>query len=73
MTFKLKLREDLPATIEEHRALRQQVLLLSEALKQAREKLVLYRKDHSGIYIGGVEYTALIRQIDEALNSPTPR
>lgn len=40
---------------------------LCNALKAAKEKLELYRSQHSGAYIGGVEYTALIRQIDDAL------
>lgn len=42
---------------------------LVDALKAAREKLVLYRQAHSGEYIGGTEFTALIRQIDRAIGS----
>ncbi len=37
------------------------------ALMKAREKLVLYRAQHSGEYIGGMEYTALLKLIDEAI------
>ena len=40
---------------------------LREALRHAREKLMLYRKAHSGEYIGGMEYSQLMRQIDAAL------
>lgn len=43
-----------------------------EALTNAREKLKLYRAQHSGEYIGGMEYTSLIRQIDAALTTLTP-
>lgn len=43
------------------------VKLLQTALRDAREKLVLYRQAHSGEYIGGVEFNALIHQIDVAL------
>lgn len=42
---------------------------LVDALKAAREKLVLYRQAHSGEYIGGPEFTALIHQIDRAIGS----
>jgi hypothetical protein len=38
-----------------------------DALRAAREKLVLYRQTHSGEYVGGTELTALLRQIDQAL------
>lgn len=37
------------------------------ALQCARKKLELYRAQHSGEYVGGVEYTHLMRVIDEAL------
>ncbi len=40
---------------------------LRVTLKAAKEKLNLYRAQHSGEYIGGMEYTALIREIDECL------
>lgn len=33
----------------------------------AREKLALYRAAHSGEYLGGVEYTELMRRIDAVL------
>ncbi len=38
------------------------------ALIAAKEKLELYRAAHSGEFIGGVEYTTLMRQIDYVLN-----
>lgn len=37
------------------------------ALQAAKQKLQVYRAQHSGEYIGGMEYEALIRMIDEAL------
>ena len=36
-------------------------------LRNAREKLVLYRQAHGGEYIGGVEFNTLIRSIDASL------
>jgi hypothetical protein len=42
-------------------------------LRNAREKLVLYRQAHSGEYIGGVEFTTLIRSIDAALDYASDR
>lgn len=41
------------------------------ALKAAKEKLALYRAAHSGAYVGGVEYTALMDMIDKALEDNT--
>ena len=41
---------------------------LEQMLRNAREKLLLYRKAHSGEYLGGVEFTTLIRSIDAALD-----
>jgi len=37
------------------------------ALIRAREKLELYRAQHSGEYIGGMEYSALLKLIDAAI------
>lgn len=37
------------------------------ALIAAREKLELYRAQHSGEYIGGMEYRSLLMTIDEAI------
>lgn len=45
----------------------EQVEALRQMLRNAREKLVLYRQAHSGEYIGGVEYNTLIHSIDAAL------
>jgi len=42
---------------------------LRTALGYAREKLALYRAEHDGSYVGGIEYAALLRLIDEALNA----
>ena len=40
---------------------------LREALTAAEHKLRLYRRAHSGEYIGGMAYGALMRKIDDAL------
>lgn len=40
---------------------------LRTALGYAREKLILYRMKVSGEYVGGIEYTALLKMIAEAL------
>lgn len=40
---------------------------MQTALIHAQRKLMLYREAHSGEYIGGVEYTQLIAEIDAAL------
>lgn len=37
------------------------------ALGYAKEKLKLYRSVHSGEYVGGIEYEALMLMIDNAL------
>lgn len=38
-------------------------------LEQCREKLRLYRKQHTGEYVGGVEYTLLDKQLEQLLIS----
>lgn len=38
---------------------------MAELLNAAKEKLALYRAGHSGEYIGGREYSGLIRDINE--------
>lgn len=40
---------------------------LRTALKAAKEKLTIYRASRSGEYSGGMEYTALMKLIDNAL------
>lgn len=40
---------------------------LERALIAARDKLKLYRNEHSGEYVGGVEYTTLMEEINVAL------
>ena len=47
--------------------LRGKVDRLQTALGYAREKLGLYRAQHAGNYVGGIEYTALIKMIDASL------
>ena len=42
---------------------------IRQTLIDCREKLTLYRQQHSGEYIGGVEYTQLLNSIDIALGS----
>lgn len=37
------------------------------ALMLAREKLAIYRAAHGGEYLGGMEYSALMKLIDEAI------
>lgn len=44
------------------------VARLRDALTSAKEKLALYRKAHGGEYLGGVEYSELMRRIDAALS-----
>ncbi len=41
---------------------------LREALEAAKLKLSLYRGEHSGEYVGGMQYTDLMTMIDEALD-----
>jgi hypothetical protein len=45
------------------------IYLLEQALREAREKLKLYRAEHSGVYVGGVEYTELMSRIDALLKN----
>ena len=40
-----------------------------EALMSAKLKLKFYREASGGEYVGGTEYTALVRQIDDAINA----
>lgn len=47
---------------------RAKVARLRGTLVAAKEKLGLYRAQHSGEYVGGVQYHELMRQIDEILN-----
>ena len=49
-------------------ALRGEVCKLRDVLADAKEKLAIYRSLHNGEYAGGMEYTALMAKIDEALN-----
>lgn len=46
---------------------------LRRVLLLCREKLVLYRKEHTGEYVGGMEYTVLLREIDAALTGGEPK
>lgn len=41
--------------------------LLREKLVFAKEKIEKYRAAHGGEYVGGVEYSNLMKQIDAAL------
>lgn len=41
---------------------------LEAVLSAAKKKLELYRAQHSGEYVGGVEYTELMARIDAALS-----
>jgi hypothetical protein len=40
---------------------------LLSIVKDAREKLMLYRKERGGEYTGGVEYSVLMSRMDKAL------
>jgi len=40
---------------------------LEEVLSRAKEKLQIYRENHSGEYVGGTEYQYLIKLINRAL------
>jgi hypothetical protein len=42
---------------------------LRAILRRSKEKLELYRAAHTGEYVGGTEYSVLMRQIDDALNT----
>jgi len=42
---------------------------LKAALQLSKEKLELYRAQHSGEYIGGIEFVRLMAMIDDALGS----
>ena len=46
----------------------EQIRRMRQTLVLAKEKLAIYRARHSGEYVGGIEYTALMVKIDEALN-----
>lgn len=43
------------------------ISLMRQALRNSEEKLKLYRAQHSGEYIGGLEYSFLMEQIKSAL------
>jgi hypothetical protein len=44
-------------------------MAMRQALLDCKEKLQLYRAQHSGVYIGGVEYMELMRRINAALET----
>ena len=44
------------------------VFELEDVLRQAKEKLELYRQSHSGEYVGGTEFSVLMRRIDAVLS-----
>lgn len=50
-------------------ALNRQNIAMRQALLDCKEKLQLYRAQHSGAYIGGVEFIELMRRIDAALET----
>ena len=41
---------------------------LGQTLRTAKNKLKCYRKEHGGNYVGGMEYTQLMKIIEEALS-----
>lgn len=44
-----------------------QIAMLRTALMRAKEKLKLYRGEHSGAYMRGTDFSSLMSCIDEAL------
>ena len=60
-----KWKERSPLTLEGQAA--DKIEALTDALGKAREKLTYYRQQHSGEYVGGTEYVALIGVIDAAM------
>lgn len=58
------------AVAREVTALTAQLAEARKVLLWSRQKLELYRSEHSGQYIGGMEYTELIRYIDAAMKEP---
>lgn len=70
------VREHMRAVVEpEIRSLRMSMGLrdvriaeLEAVLSAAKAKLELYRAQHSGEYVGGVEFTELMARIDAALS-----
>lgn len=57
--------EEKPSKLE--LAAADRIAKLEDALRRAKQKLVLYRAEHGGEYIGGTEYTNLMEIIDAAL------
>ena len=57
----------MAATADDYNALLARSASRRMALMQAREKLALYRQQHSGEYVGGMEYSSLLKLIDEAI------
>lgn len=57
------------ATDELAAILNRQNITMRQVLIDCKEKLQLYRKERSGVYVGGVEYTELMRRIDAALET----
>lgn len=47
----------------------QRIEKMKTTLRSAKEKLELYRAEHSGGYVGGVEFTQLMKMIDQSLDS----
>lgn len=60
------------ARIEKSLAAAQPKINPYDVLHAAREKLKLYRGQHSGEYVGGMEYTTLMELIDKALAERPP-
>lgn len=50
----------------------EQIERMRTALKHSKEKLELYRAAHGGEYVGGMEYTRLIAEIDKLLSDSEP-
>ena len=57
-----------PISLEEDRDFwKSRALALESILLRAKEKLRFYREASTGEYVGDLEYTELVRRIDESL------
>lgn len=64
---KLFSEEQMQAILDHITSQAERVAGLTAALKASREKLALYRGQHSGEYIGGMEFSHLLQIIDAAI------
>lgn len=65
---RFSLQEQVNSLRATERRQRGQINRLRWAMNKAREKLGIYHANVGGVYMGGMEYTALIALIDESLS-----